>query len=161
MGCAQSSRGHPSGVRGPDIHMRLPLSVRLYVGVVAVAWCAVFGTAAFAAGLARSPIVVVPVLALGFGVSVGTRILRLSLAAEGDELVVRNHSSTRRLRRDEIREFRIAGPRTPIPLGRTVQAVLNDGSSLVLDVLARPQLLPSSQRRLSEQMDHLRRWLAG
>lgn len=161
MGCAQSSRGHPSGVRGPDIHMRLPLSVRLYVGVVAVAWCAVFGTAAFAAGLARSPIVVVPVLALGFGVSVGTRILRLSLAAEGDELVVRNHSSTRRLRRDEIREFRIAGPRTPIPLGRTVQAVLNDGSSLVLDVLARPHLLPSSQRRLSEQMDHLRRWLAG
>lgn len=160
MGCAQSSRGHPSGVRGPDIHMRLPLSVRLYVGVVAVAWCAVFGPAAFAAGLARSPIVVVPVLALGFGVSVGTRILRLSLAAEGDELVVRNHSSTRRLRRDQIQGFQIAGSRTPIPIGRTVQALLNDGTVVVLDVLARPHLLPSSKRRLSQQLDQLAEWLA-
>lgn len=144
-----------------SVHIRLPLSVRLYVGAIAAVWCGAFGTAAVAALLAPSPVVVVPVLALAFGVSVGVRIFRLSAVAEGDELLIRNHSSTRRVPRGDIRDFQVAGPRTPIPLGRTVQASLVDGTAVVLDVLARPHLLPSGKRTLRQQLDQLRQWLAG
>lgn len=142
------------------IRIGLPLAVRLYVLVIALAWCAAFGPPAVAALIARNPVAVVPLLALAFGASLGARLLRLSVTAEGEELVVRNVSGNRRLHRDEIRDFEMAGPRTPIPLGRTVQASLHDGAVVVLDVLARPHLLPSSQRRLSVQLDELRGWLA-
>jgi len=156
----QCSHGHPSSVRPTNVRIRLPLAVRLYVCAVAAVWCGAFGAAAVAAVVATSPVIVIPVLALAFGASVGARILRLSVATDGDELVIRNHSSTRRVPRRDIREFEIAAPRTPIPLGRTVQATLTDGSAVVIDVLARPHLLPSSQRRLHQQLEQLTAWLA-
>lgn len=105
-----------------------------------------------------SPAALVPVIMLAFGATIGIRTFRMSVTFEADALTVRNFFRTRRLRRDEIEGFR-SGPMNNQPFGRTIYALLCQGSVFPLDAAGRPYPFGRGRGKLEERQAMLQSWL--
>ena len=74
-----------------DVELHLPRLTRLYALGFSIIWCvAVAGFAALAASQG-SLFVVIPILMLVVGVTIGVRLWRLGVIARGDEFLVCNY----------------------------------------------------------------------
>jgi hypothetical protein len=138
--------------------IRLPKAVRIYTSVFVVIWCAGVLTAAVVIAVHGSPAAIVPVIMFAFGATIGARTFRMSVAFGADVLIVRNFIRTRTLRREEIEAFR-SGAVSYQPFGRTIYALLRDGSVFPLDVASRPYRLGRGRSKLEERLAMLRGWL--
>jgi hypothetical protein len=143
----------------PRVEIRQPRALRVYIVVFGCIWCAgvIAGIGVTAAAL--SPTVFIPLAMLAFAAFFFSRIYRISVVSEGDELVVRNWFTTRRLRRADIEDFRIGSAGPSYPFGKSIYAMLNDGTVLSLDVLARPAFTARSRDRLARALAELKGWL--
>jgi hypothetical protein len=119
-------------------------------------WC--LGVLAFVVGLAihGTPVVIVPVVLLVFGLALMYRMWRLGIVSHGDTLIVRNLLRTHGLTRAEIEGFR----RRSEQFERVGYAHLRDGTELRLDVTRQPHIFQRDPNTLDEQLDQLREWLA-
>ena len=95
---------------------------------------------------------------LAFGVTIGVRTFRMSVAFDADALVVRNFFRTRTLLREDIEGFR-SGSMSSQPFGRTIYALLRDGSVFPLDVAGRAYRFGRGRGKLDERQATLQAWL--
>jgi hypothetical protein len=138
--------------------IRPPKILRIYTSVFTVVWCAGVLTAAVTIAVKGSPAAIIPVIMLAFGVTIGVRMFRMSVAFDADALVVRNFFRTRSLRREEIEGFR-SGSMSNQPFGRTIYALLRDGSVFPLDVAGRLYRFGRGRGKLEERQAMLQAWL--
>ena len=76
---------------------------------------------------------VIPLLMLTFGLTLGYRIFRLSVALGPQDLLVRNFYRTRRIVRVDVEGFR-QGALSQQPFTRAIYVLLRDGTVFPLDV---------------------------
>jgi hypothetical protein len=123
-------------IEHPVVVVRPPVWVRRYVVVFGVVWFALllfFAVGALAAGAwASLPIVIV--MAVG-GTLILPRSKNVSLVAEGDEIVVTNYFTTKRIPRSSVEGFRIEQAQLPGGLGRSLVVLVADGTAVSVDVL--------------------------
>ena len=100
---------------------------------------------------------VLPILAFcAFASVIGWRLFRLAAIGTPDgRLAVRNHWRDRTVVRDDVAEVRVG--RGASSWNRTVLLRLRDGSTVRLDVTE----TPFGTRRLEQQADQVRAWVAG
>jgi hypothetical protein len=143
----------------PDVEVRPPAWVRLYlhgIGVVLV----VVATAATVTLTNLRVWQVIPVAAL-LAAAGGLAIWRtraIALVARGDELLIGNFYGSRRLRRDEIDDFRMGTLGMSNPLGLTVHVLLADGTTLATDAMMWSGIGRGSRGELEAVIADLRRW---
>lgn len=138
--------------------IRQPLAARAYIVVFMCIWCGgVFG-GLIAAAADGSPAVVIPMLMLTFGLTLGYRIFRLSVTLGPQDLLVRNFYRTRRIFRADIEGFR-HGAMSQQPFMRTIYVLLRDGTVFPLDVAGRPSFSARGKALLEDRMQLLQRWL--
>jgi hypothetical protein len=143
-----------------EVELHLLRLARLYALGFSIIWCvAVAGFAALAASQG-SPFVVIPILMLVVGVTIGVRLWRLGVIARGDEFLVSNYFQTRHLTRAEIEGFRVGTSHHSMPFGRTIYVLLRDESVLPLDVTTRPFVTKRQRARFDAQLNTLRRWVS-
>lgn len=141
------------------VEVRPPAWVRLYlhgIGVVLV----VVATASMMTLTNLRVWQVIPlaaVLATGGGLAIW-RTRAIALVARGDELLVGNFYGSRRLRRDEIDDFRVGTLGMSNPLGVTVHVLLADGTTLATDAMMWSGLGRRSRAELEAVIAELRRW---
>jgi hypothetical protein len=138
------------------IRIRAPLALRVYVAAFVAAWVALGAAAAHEAGRAAA---IVPAVIVVAGLAFAWLLFRVRVDSDGDELVVRNHLRTQRLRRGEIEAFRLGRPSYQ-PFGELVYVLLRDGSVVALDATNRASLTGPGRRRLAARLDELRAWQA-
>jgi hypothetical protein len=90
-----------------------------------------------AAAADGSPAVLIPLLMLAFGLTLGYRILQLSVVIGPQDLLVRNFYRTRHVARADVEGFR-QGALSQQPVTRAVYVLLRDGTVFPLDVTGRP-----------------------
>jgi hypothetical protein len=120
-------------------------------------WCGGVLAGAIVVALHGSPAAVIPVLMLAFGLTLGYRLLRMSVTLGPEDLLVRNYFQTRRVSRAEVEGFRIGSVSTQ-PFRRTIYLLLGDGSVLPLDVAGRANFSGRGKAVLAERMRVLQRW---
>lgn len=136
--------------------MRLPLPMRVYVGVFGIFWLGGVAT-----GLVRmfpQPETLVLVAMLVFGATLVYRMLRLEVVANGEGLLVRNHFRTRRYGWDEVEDFRLGSPGFGLPFGKVVYVLLAGGDVTTLDVTMRWGLTGRSRDKIAAYLSALREW---
>ena len=140
------------------LEIRLPPLARAWVVGFMSVWCAVVVVAGVR-GLTSDPSagLLVLVLMLGVGMTMGYRMSRLGVVAEGDTLVVRNHWRTHRFPRSEVRDVQEVRVGSGVPWGRAVQVVLADRSAVSLDV-TQTAMPWGGHARLQSQLQQLRAW---
>jgi hypothetical protein len=82
----------------------------------------------------------------------------IALVARGDELLIGNFYGSRRLRRDEIDDFRVGTLGMSNPLGLTVHVLLADGTTLATDAMMWSGIGRRSRVELEAVIADLRRW---
>src|SRR4051794_26485188 len=111
------------------LEYRNPRVMRVYGVVFGIVWCGLLVANIIGASVARSwAAVPVGLLMLAWGAFFITRMPRLAVIAQGDELVVRNMWRTRRIPRDEIQDFRIGNPGLLRPFGKTLHVLVGENS---------------------------------
>lgn len=95
---------------------------------------------------------------LAGGITLGYRLLRLGVVADGDTLVVRNHWRTYHVSRLEVEAFTEQHGSNNVPWGRSVQVVLTDRTSIGMDVTQTG--LGAGRERMRERLEQLRAWRA-
>ncbi len=141
----------------PDpVSIRLPLPMRVYVGVFAVVWLS--GVGRGLVDVFPRPETLVLVVMLAFGATLVYRNLRLDVVANADGLLVRNHFRTRRYGWHEVEDFRLGSPGFGLPFGKVLYALLATGDVTTLDVTMRWGLTASSRKNIAAYLDALRRW---
>lgn len=141
------------------LELRLPRLMRWYVRGFSLFWCGTVTVFVVVLATKGAGAVFVPILMLAFGVTLAYRLWRLGVSAHGDELVVRNHFRTRRLRRAEVEGFRMA-PAEQLPFTGALYVLLRDDTLMRLDVTIRPTIRRFGKATLETQLAELRRWLA-
>lgn len=140
------------------VEIRLPTVFRVYIIGFMIFWCAGVSAGLVAAAAHGSPVVVIPLFMLAFGLGFAYRMARLSVLSDGDAIIVRNFFQTRRLQRKQIEGFRI-GPVSFQPFGKTIHVLLRDNSMLPLDAAGRPYLGSWGTRGLDARVAELDEWL--
>jgi hypothetical protein len=110
--------------------------VRRYVVVFGVVWFAFllfFAVGGLAAG-AWGALPVVIVMAVG-GALVIPRSKNVSLVADGDEIVITNYFTTKRVPRSSVEGFRMEQSQLPGGLGRSLVVLVAGGTVVSVDVL--------------------------
>lgn len=138
--------------------IRLPLAARAYVVVFMCLWCGIVLAGLIAAAADGSATVLVPLLMLAFGLTLGYRILRLSVVIGPQDLLVRNFYRTRHIARADVEGFR-QGALSQQPFTRGVYVLLRDGTVFPLDVTGRPYFFGRGKELLNERIQLLQRWL--
>lgn len=141
----------------PDV-IRLPLALRAYVVVFSCIWCGSVFAGLIAAAVHGSPAVVILLIMLTIGLTLGYRIFRLSVALGPQDLLVRNYYRTRRIARADVEGFR-QGALSQQPFTRAIYVLLRDGTLLPLDVTGRPIFFGRGTTRLEDRQQLLQRWL--
>ncbi len=140
------------------VDIALPTWLRVYTSVFGILWCGMLLVSVVRLLTNESgtgPVVVMPILMLGFGVTIIFRQLRLRAISEGNTLVVRNFTRTTQFEREEIAEFRTA--RGVVPMGRSIVVVPKHGDLRNVD--ATMQLAAFGRDRHPSQLEELRAWL--
>jgi hypothetical protein len=134
-------------------HIEIRQSRLLRAGIIgcAVVWCALL--VGVVAVTLPTPTMIVPVLMIAFGVLFMGRLATLSVAADDQDLVVRNVYRTWRLPRQDVSGFRL-GRDTATPLGYMIFA-LTDAEIVSLDV----SRAPTDHGRARVQLAELEAWL--
>lgn len=116
-------------------------------------WCGGVAAAAAVAIAHGSAAVVVPVLMFGVGSTMGYRLFRLSVVADGETLVVRNNLRTHLLQRNQVEGFRSGTPSGShgLPIGQVIYVLLRDSTLMSLDVTTQPLPFGWGQRRVQRQ----------
>jgi hypothetical protein len=152
----------PNAAVGPATNrldvIRLALAVRVYVVVFTCFWCGSVFAGLIAAAAHGSPAVLILLLVVAFGLTLGYRIFRLSVALGSQDLLVRNFYRTRRIVRAEVEGFR-QGALSQQPFTRGIYVLLRDGTVFPLDVTARPYFFGRGKRLLDDRTQLLQRWL--
>lgn len=121
----------PNAAVGPATNrldvIRPPLAARAYVVVFMCIWCGSIFAGLIAAAAHGSPAAVILLLMLAFGLTLGYRIFRLSVALGPQDLLVRNFYRTRRIVRADVEGFR-QGALSQQPFTRAIYVLLRDGS---------------------------------
>jgi hypothetical protein len=141
----------------PDV-IRLPVALRAYVVVFMCIWCGSVFAGLIAAAAHGSPAVVILLLMLTFGLTLGYRSFRLSVALGPQDLLVRNWYRTRRIVRADVEGFR-QGALSQQPFTRAIYVLLRDGTVFPLDVTARPYFFGRGKTLLDGRTRLLQRWL--
>jgi len=142
-----------------DVTIRPPKIIRIYVAVFTTFWCGLV-LAGFVAGLVDgTPAALVPLGMFAFGATLGYRLLRVSVVAHGDELVIRNYLSTRRVAKQQVEAFRLGSPSMG-SFGQAAMALLRDDTVVSIDATAQPLRRLGGQRRLDAALADLRAWLS-
>ena len=136
----------------------LPRAVRIYVCAFGALWCSFVALALFASVVARTAAALIPLGMLAFGGYFFYRTLRMGVVTSADEMLVRNWWRTWRVRRRDIEDFRIGGAGPMVMFGKSIYALLADGTILPLDVLARPMFFSFWGRRLNTALAQLKAW---
>lgn len=138
--------------------IRPPWPLRVYVAGFTGLWCALTISFAVTAAEHGKLAGVIPLLfILAVGVTFGVRLFRMSITLKSDELVIRNVLRTRRVQRRDVEGFR-SGAMTGQPIGRTIYALLRDGSVVPLDVAGRMYRFGRGRALLDERLALLERW---
>jgi hypothetical protein len=152
----------PNAALGPATNrldvIRPPLAARAYVVVFLCIWCGGVLAGLIAAAAHGSPAVMFLLLMLAFGLTLGYRIVRLSVAIGRQDLLVRNLYRTRRIARADIVGFR-QGALGQQPFTRAIYVLLRDGTVFPLDVTGRPYFFGRGQRLLDNRAQLLQGWL--
>ena len=137
-----------------------PLARAWALGFTTV-WCSLLLTAGLR-GLTSDPspglLVVVPMLVVGG--TLGYRLSRMGVVAEGETLVVRGTWRTHRFPRTQVVEVQEVRGANNVPWGRSLQVVLADRSAVNLDV-TQTALPWSGATRLQDDLTQLRAWTTG
>jgi hypothetical protein len=144
----------------PAVRIRVPLFARIVAGVMAIGAPVVIGIQVirgFNSGPTLWLIWPVAFLALWETVVVRTALVGVSSTSDG-RLIVRNQFRTHTFERTQVEEVRRSAGGMFSPNQGAVQLLLADGSVLGLQATARP---PFGGPRVEEQLESLRRWLAG
>jgi hypothetical protein len=138
--------------------IRLPLAVRVYVVVFTCIWCGSVFAGLIAAAAHGSPAVLILLPVLAFGLTLGYRIFRLSVALGPQDLLVRNFYRTRRIVRVDVEGFR-QGAISQQPFTRAIYVLLRDGTVFPLDVTGRSYFFRRGKTLLDDRTQLLQRWL--
>jgi len=155
--CQMPNAAVGPGISSPDV-IRPPLAARAYVVVFMCVWCGSVSAGLIAAAAHGSPATVILLLMLTFGLTLGYRIFRLSVALGPQDLLVRNLYRTRRIARADVEGFR-QGALGQQPFTRAIYVLLRDGTVFPLDVTGRPYFFGRGQTLLDDRTQLLQRWL--
>ncbi len=152
----------PDAAVGPATNrldvIRQPLAARAYVVVFMCIWCGGVFAGLIAAAAHGSPAVVILLLMLTFGLTLGYRIFLLSVTLGPQDLLVRNFYRTRRIARADVEGFR-QGALSQQPFTRGIYVLLRDGTVFPLDVTGRPNFFGRGKTLLDNRTQLLQRWL--
>jgi hypothetical protein len=148
----------PGAATGDPNVIRPPTAARIYVAVFTCFWGSGVLTFGIVAAVHHSPAVVISLLMLAFGLTLGYQIFRLSVTLNPDDLLVRNYYRTRRVPRADIEGFRV-GSLSGQPFGRTVYLLLRDGAVLPLDAAGRMPLSGRGKAAMQDRLRSLQHWL--
>jgi hypothetical protein len=126
--------------------------------VFGIVWTGILTGVAVAVG--ATPLVLLPIAGLVYGLVMLVRLARLVVVAEDDELMARNLWRTSRVRRTAIAEFRRERG-SPLSPYLSAEAITADGRTIPLDALGLPALpVFHRSRRIEAGLEDLRDWLA-
>lgn len=134
--------------------------VRACVIVFFALWCGgVIGVGVVAA-MRTNVLVFVAVPMLVIGLMFGYRLQHVSVVSTGDELVINNVFSTRRVAADSVQEIRAGGAISDPSSAGNINLVLDDGRVLPVDAAGRRLPLNGrGQQRVDQHVRRLRSWL--
>ena len=139
-----------------QVTIRPPLLIRLYVGAFLVVWLGAVGWTSFIRHHGSS--IVVGVLLVAIGVTMGYRLARSGITSAPDgTLVVRNSLGTRRLAASDIEDFRLGHDGGTRIGNHGIQALLRDGTTYSFDVTKMP--FGIGRKLNARRLDLLREWL--
>jgi hypothetical protein len=120
----------------PVVVVRPPVWVRRYVVVFGLVWFAflLFFAVGVLAARAWGALPIVIVMAVG-GALILSRCKNVALLADGDEIVITNYFTTKRIPRSSVEGFRIEQSQLPGGLGRSLVVLVAGGTAVSVDVL--------------------------
>jgi hypothetical protein len=144
------------------VEIRPLMFLRVYSAAFGILWCGLLGAGFVAELVAGSgPPTIFILLMLVVGGTISYRWARIAVIGRGDELLVRNLYSTRKVPRERVEGFRV-GHAPLVPFGKSIYVLTSDGGVISLDVITfSPNLLPSGRRRLEQSLGALNLWLSG
>lgn len=149
-----------SDVSPRAVEIRPPLLARAGVLIFMTVWCGLLITGGIRALRSNpSPVLIVLVFMLAVGVTLGYRMFRMSVVAEGDTLLVRNTWRTFRWSSRDVHSFNEVRGSNNVPWGRSAQVILADRTAVNLDVTQTGLALTAGSRtRMRDSLEQLRAW---
>ena len=139
------------------LHIREPIVLRAYIGVVGVFSCAIVAVAFVS--LVPRPESLVPLGLFAFGSWLMYRMFRLEAVADESGLLIRNYYRTHRYEWRDVEDFRLGSPMLGMPFGTVIHALLANGEIVTLDVTMRPWLFRRGKEQRDRYLRQLRQWV--